>query len=156
MSERFDLDQFIKVIAMVGSAHDGEALVEARQADRLLRRADLSWDELLKPHHELTIAVDAALGLSEENEAPKAELEQYRAAVKVRPNGGDWRPVGDPREQARWALALADRGLVRLNKFERSFLGTVSRWRGELTERQQPIWEDHLPEIARRSGRTPP
>jgi hypothetical protein len=31
----FDLDRFVRVIAMVGSAHDGEATTAARLAERL-------------------------------------------------------------------------------------------------------------------------
>jgi hypothetical protein len=64
--------------------------------------------------------------------------------------------VGDHRAQTPWAIDLAGRGLDRLNDFERKFLTTVSRWRGALTDGQQPIWQDLLPEIARPSGRVPP
>jgi hypothetical protein len=149
----FDTERFVRVIAMVGSAHDGEALTAARLAERLLRDGGLTWADLLKPHAELNVAVDAAQALLAENEQLRAELDQYRNSVSV---AGDWHQVGDYRAQARWALGLAERGLVRLNGFERSFLWTISRWRGALTDRQQPIWDDLLPEIVRRSGRVPP
>jgi hypothetical protein len=49
MSAPFDLDKFVRVIGLVGSAHDGEALTGARTAERLLRDGGLTWDELLKP-----------------------------------------------------------------------------------------------------------
>jgi hypothetical protein len=93
--------------------------------------------------------------LISENEQLRAELNQYRNTV---PAAGDaaWRQADDLRAQARWAIDLAYRGLVRLNDFERKFLTTVSRWRGALTDRQQPIWQDLLAEIARPSGRVPP
>jgi hypothetical protein len=154
MSEPFDFDRFIKVIAMVGSSHDGEALVAARQADRLLPRAGLSWEKVLKPHHELTIAVEAAAGLVEEKAELRAELDRYRQTVAERRNGAAGR--ADHRAQARWCLRLADEGLVRLNGFERSFLASVSRRHCRLSDKQQSIWEDLLPEIARRGGWVPP
>jgi hypothetical protein len=149
----FDLDRFVRVIAMVGSAHDGEAPAAARLAERLLRDGGLTWADLLKPHAELSVGVEAARQLLAENEQFRAELDEYRNSVPI---AHDWRQVGDHRAQARWAIDLADRGLVRLNDFERKFLTTVSRWRGALTDGQQPIWQDLLPEIARRSGRIPP
>ena len=39
----FDLDRFVRVIATVGSAHDGEAPAAARLAERLLRDGGLTW-----------------------------------------------------------------------------------------------------------------
>jgi hypothetical protein len=148
----FDFDRFVRVIAMVGSAHDGEALAAARLAERLLRDGGLTWADLLKPHAELSVAVEGARQLLAENEQLRAELDQYRNTVP----GVERRQVGDHRAHARWALGLAERGFVRLNTFKRKFLGTIAIWRGGLTGRQQPIWEDLLPEIARRSGRVPP
>jgi hypothetical protein len=148
----FDFDRFVRVIAMVGSVHVGEAPAAARLAERLLRDGGLTWADLLRTHAELGVAVEDARQLLAENEQLRAELDQYRNAVPV----VEWHQVGDHLAQARWAIDLSDRGLVRLNDFERKFLSTVSRWRGALTDRQQPIREDLLPEIARRSGRVPP
>jgi hypothetical protein len=99
--------------------------------------------------------VRAARQLLAENEQLRTELDRYRNTAAVGRNGfaGDWHQASDHHEQARWCLDRADRGFVRLNAFERKFLTTISRWRGELTERQAQIWVDLLPEIAGRSGR---
>jgi hypothetical protein len=153
-----DLDRarLAKLFELAGStSFEGEALVAMRKGFALLRASIMTFHDALKPFDELQIAIDAARSLLEENEALRTELGQYRNAVTVSRNGG-WYQAGDHRDQARWVLDLADRGLVRLNEFERKFLGTVSRWRGDLTEKQQPIWDDILPEIPRRSGRVPP
>jgi hypothetical protein len=56
----FDYDRFVRVIAMVGSAHDGEALTAARLAERLLHDGGLTWADLLRPHAELSVAVEGA------------------------------------------------------------------------------------------------
>ena len=98
----------------------------------------LTWADVLEPDARLFV----------ENRRLGAELYEFGNATIARD--------GDHRDRARWALNLADRGLVRLNKFGRSFLETIKRWHGTLTDEQQPIWSDLLPEIARRSGRTPP
>jgi len=68
----FDLDRFVRVIAMVGSAHDGEAPAAARLAERLLRDGGLTWADLLKPHAELSVGVEAARQLLAENEQFRA------------------------------------------------------------------------------------
>ena len=77
MSE-FDLKKLGRVIAMVGSSHEGEALTALRLADRMLRNAEKRWEDLLSPAHELEIATEAAAVLLAENTALKAELKQLR------------------------------------------------------------------------------
>jgi hypothetical protein len=42
-----DTDKLAKILGMLGSAHDGEALAAARQADAMLRRAGLTWHDVL-------------------------------------------------------------------------------------------------------------
>jgi len=41
------------LLGMMGSDHDGEALNAARLADRMVRRMNLSWHELLEPRYEV-------------------------------------------------------------------------------------------------------
>jgi hypothetical protein len=154
MSE-LDRGRLAKLLGMAGSAFEAEALAAVRKAYELIRAAGLSWADLLAPYDELQVAITAARQLLDENAALQSELAQYRDIISVQ-RDDDWHSVGNHRDQARWALDLADRGLLRLNQFERSFLVTVTRWRGALTGKQQPIWADMLPEIARRSGRVPP
>jgi hypothetical protein len=58
-----DLKKLGRVIAMVGSSHEGEALTALRLADRMLRDAGMRWADLLSPAHELDIATEAAVVL---------------------------------------------------------------------------------------------
>jgi hypothetical protein len=51
---QFDRARLAKLLALVGSDHDGEALSAARAADRLVRRAGLSWTEALSVDDGLT------------------------------------------------------------------------------------------------------
>jgi hypothetical protein len=44
-----DLDRLAKLLGMVGSAHDGEALSAARMAHRMLTDLGLTWHDVIKP-----------------------------------------------------------------------------------------------------------
>lgn len=44
-----DRDRLARVLGMLGSAHDGEALAAARQAERLRAEAGLTWNEIVIP-----------------------------------------------------------------------------------------------------------
>src|SRR5438046_480259 len=44
-----DRDRLAKLLGMLGSAHDGEALAAARQAERLRADAGLTWHEIVIP-----------------------------------------------------------------------------------------------------------
>src|SRR5947209_2773522 len=48
MSER-DRRKLAKLLGLLGSDHDGEALAAARQAEGLRRRAGVSWSDVLQP-----------------------------------------------------------------------------------------------------------
>jgi hypothetical protein len=105
-----DLKKLARILAMAGStSHEGEALNAVRLADRLLRAAGATWDDLLVAQDQLAIAYEAASVLAAENLALRAELDQLRAAgtaVAV------WQDVGaaitSSRSGAQWALALHD------------------------------------------------
>jgi hypothetical protein len=47
MSE-LDLDKFIKIIGLFGSAHEGERANAAALATKMLRDADLNWEEFFE------------------------------------------------------------------------------------------------------------
>lgn len=52
-------ERLIKLLGMIGSDHDGEALNAARLADKLLRDAGMTWaDVIVKP----TVSVDIVVG----------------------------------------------------------------------------------------------
>ena len=45
--------RLVKLLGMLGSAHDGEALTAGRLADRLVRQANLTWDDIIAVKHEM-------------------------------------------------------------------------------------------------------
>lgn len=156
MSE-LDLKLLGRVIAMVGSSHEGEALNALRLADRMLRDAGMRWEDLLSPAHELEIATEAAAVLLAENAALLSELKQLRTtgtAIAM------WSEVGaaiaDTQRAAQWALDLHRHGRVWLSDFEFRFLGTCTQWDGRLTSKQTQIFQRVMESIAVRTGMTPP
>jgi hypothetical protein len=152
-----DLKKLGRVIAMVGSSHEGEALNALRRADRMLRDAGMRWEDILSPRHELEIATEAAAVLLAENTELKAELEQLRTTGTAI---ATWSEVGaaiaDTQHSARWALDLHHHGRVWLSDFELRFLGTCTRWDGRLTSKQTQIFQRVMERIAVRTGMTPP
>ena len=152
-----DLKKLGRVIAMVGSNHEGEALTALRLADRMLRDAGMRWEDLLSPAHELDIATEAAVVLLAENTALRAELEQLRTTGTAI---ATWSEVGseiaDTQRAAQWALDLHRQGRVWLSDFEVRFLSTCTQWDGRLTPKQAPIFRHVMERIAIRIGMTPP
>ena len=156
MSE-FDLKKLGRVIAMVGSRHEGEALTALRLADRMLRDAGMRWEDLLSPAHELEIATEAASVLLAENTALKDELEQLRTTGT---GIATWSDVGAPlaatQRAAEWALDLHRHGRVWLSEFEVRFRSTCSQWGGRLNPKQAPIFRRVMERIAVCTGVKPP
>jgi hypothetical protein len=154
--KEFDLKKLGRVIAMVGSSHEGEALAALRVADRMLRNAGMRWDDLLSAH-ELDIATEAATVLLAENTALKAELEQLRTTGTA---VATWSEVGAPvaatQRDAEWALNLHRHGRVWLSEFEVRFLSTCAQWDGRLPPKQAPIFRRVMQRIAVRRGMKPP
>jgi hypothetical protein len=156
MSE-LDLTRLGKLLGLLGSAFDAERAQAAQAADRLIRGAGMTWPDFVRAVERERIAAEAAQLLFSENNTLKAENEQLRGTLATAPaRADDWVPVGDPRAQAQWCLDQhADRQLY-LNSFEIDFLGTIAGWRGQLTQRQQPIFERILTRVTARGGRQPP
>jgi len=44
-----DRERLAKLLGMLGSAHDGEVIAAARQAERLRQGAGLTWDDIVQP-----------------------------------------------------------------------------------------------------------
>jgi hypothetical protein len=152
-----DLEKVGRVIAMVGSSHEGEALTALRLADRMLRDAGMRWEDLLAPFHQLEIATEAAAILHAENTALKSELDHLQdtgTAIAI------WQDIGatssNTRMAARWALDLHGSGRVWLSAFELAFLKTCTEWAGHLTPRQRPIFQRIMDRIVERTGELPP
>lgn len=155
MSE-LDYKKLGRIIAMVGSSQDGEALNALRLADRVLRDAGLRWEDLLSSAHELEIATKAVAVLLAENTALRTELEQLRTtgtAVAM------WSDVGaaisNTQRAAQWALDLHRHGRVWLSDFEVRFLNMCAQWGGRLTLEQKPMFQRVMDRIAARTGMTP-
>jgi hypothetical protein len=49
MVERFDRERLVKLLGMLGSAHDGEVLNAARHIEAMVRAGGRDWDKLLAP-----------------------------------------------------------------------------------------------------------
>lgn len=47
--EKIDRGRLIKLLGMLGSAHDGEVLNAARHIDAMVRASGSDWDKLLSP-----------------------------------------------------------------------------------------------------------
>jgi hypothetical protein len=155
---KLDLKKLGRVIAMVGSSHDGEALTALRLADRMLRNAEMRWEDLLSPAHELEIATEAVAVLLAENTALKAEVEQLRTPGTMI---ATWSEVGaaisDTPRAAAWALELHRERKAWLTPPEIDFLTTVrDHWRGPLTPSQAPWFRSIMDRICTRTGLQPP
>jgi hypothetical protein len=145
-----------RVIAMIGSCHEGEALTALRLADRMLRDAGMQWEDLLSAAHELEVATEAAAVLLAENTALKAELERLRTIDTAT---ATWSEVGaevGTRSAAQWALDLHSHGRVWLSDFEVDFLRTCTQWDGRLTPKRAPVFQRVMDRITARTGMTPP
>jgi len=59
-SDELDRDKLAKVLGMLGSSHDGEALAAARTADSLIRETGLTWQRVLRHN---SVAEDACRAL---------------------------------------------------------------------------------------------
>jgi hypothetical protein len=145
-----DRDKLGKVLGMLGSTHDGKALVAARLASELVRDSGLTWPDILQPFADLQSAIGTAKQLLAENEALR------KAAIEPARNEGDWQNVGEPREQARWALNLHSTHQLRLNGFEEQLLEAIATGEGSLTEKQTVFFQRILTKLLAQIGRTPP
>ena len=151
-----DLEKLARVLGMVGSDHDGEALNALRLADRMLRENGIGWSDLIAPFEQLRIATEAAAVLLAENTALRNQIEglqNHGGAVAL------WRDVGDAdtdiNAAALWALRVHQEGKVWLSGFEVDFLVTCSRWSGRPTAKQARILESIVIRVIDRSGETP-
>jgi hypothetical protein len=160
VSNRVNTAKLARVVALLDSPVDAEALAAARAASRLLKQAGMTWGDLLAESQQqfskqLAIATEACAGLVAQNQALESELEHLRSTSTP------WSPVGavvsDTRRAAKWALELHDTGQIWLSsEFEVGFLQTCSKWKGRLTPNQQPIFQKIMDRVVRQTGQTPP
>ena len=87
-----DRDRLTKLLGMLGSAHDGEVLAAARQAERLRAEARLSWAEILVPAlppprpspANMTVAAAVAFVLDHEDALTDWESDFLRSISRQR------------------------------------------------------------------------
>jgi hypothetical protein len=122
-TRRIDTAILAKILGMLGSEHDGQALVAARQAARLVHEAGVTWADLLPPPPQ-----------------PRALAERV-----VKPDGTYWLPpVGaNWRETARLLYPLAHN----LGREDQQLLTAIAQ-RAPIGRWQTP--ETITPEIAER------
>jgi hypothetical protein len=154
-----DLEKLARILALVDSGHDAEALAALRAGCRLLRKSGLTLADLLKQH---SLALQAASLLLSESNALKAELEQARASLSTASTVvAVWQDTraqaGSPKSIANWVLDLHRQGRVYLSEgFEVDFMRTCSKWKGRLTAQQQPIFARIIERVIECTGLTPP
>jgi hypothetical protein len=153
MSE-LDRAQMARILGLLGSDYPNERDTAARMAEKLRRDAGVAWADIIAPPANNNTAVEAARVLLAENEALRAELEELRGKAP------DWEPVAVPvgshAAAAQWALNTYGAGGIYLSDFEINFLTTCARWRGPLTPKQGPVFQQIVDRIYQRSGKRPP
>jgi hypothetical protein len=77
MAARFDRERLVKLLGMLGSAHDGEVLNAARHIDALVRAGGQDWDKLLAP------APAAAAPKRSSDRSDLKKLDELLAATQV-------------------------------------------------------------------------
>jgi hypothetical protein len=75
MTDRFDRDRLVKLLGMLGSAHDGEVLNAARHIDAMMRASGREWDKLLQP--------EAAAPKRSSDRSDLRKLDELLAATQV-------------------------------------------------------------------------
>jgi hypothetical protein len=153
MAEAFDLNKFIRVVAMTGSAADGECLNAIRLANDMLKRTGATWSDVL--NGEDHVAVEACKSLLADLAAAQARIAELERQLP------DWQPVtkvtiGNHNRAARWLLDLHAAGQVRLAAREQALVDSVAGWIGPLRQKQREWFQDILNRTAARTGLVPP
>lgn len=111
-----DRIRLARVLEMIGSSFDGEALVAARRAHALVKGEGLTWEDLLSG--------DELQQLQVECKRLRQELVRVRTSEWVEPES-----VAEKLERcAEYSECLTD--------WERTFVKSLVSWRGRLTPKQ--------------------
>jgi hypothetical protein len=122
---KLDLERLAKVLGMLGSAFDGEVIQAARTATEMVRRAETTWQHVLRP-----VPVRPVYNI----------FDTWHPA-----------PEDDHRPVAEEILRLHAANRVFLYEREPDFLAGLRHWDRELTTPQQN-WFDKIVLRARRFG----
>jgi hypothetical protein len=149
-----DLQKLALILAMCGSAYDGEVVSAARAADRMVKEAGKRWPDLLET------PVEAARTLLDENLALRAELEQLRAEATNNTNVAIWNDVGarttNTPDAAQWALDLHRAGRIWLSPREIDFLANCTTWHSGLPAKMTAWLRGILDRAVAATGCVPP
>jgi hypothetical protein len=105
-------ERLAKLLGLLGSDHAGERAAAALKADELLKREGLRWCDVIRPREPLAVETS--------NNSNSAE-------TVFRPSEND-----DWRAMVRACMAQA----AELSARELQFVRTMTRWRGEPTDKQ--------------------
>jgi hypothetical protein len=142
-----DRQRLARLLGMCGSSHDGEVVNAARLAIQMLKKASMSWEEVLIPPvngHDESVAIDAARVLLAENEQLRNEVEDLReqlrrSCARSLQTPDHWKEPSTTLEKIEQALEWT----TVLSDWARTFTTSIAgRWR--LNPKQQ----DHLDQIA--------
>jgi hypothetical protein len=168
VADRFDRAKFAKLIAMVDSTFDAEALSALRLAAALLKAAGMTFGQVINAEgtdaiNKARIANEAAEILAAQLSEAQAEIDRLRRAENSRGTAvAIWQNVSakisNNRATAQWALDLYDRSLVWLSSNERDLLTKIAtgRWVGQLTGPMQRFFRSTIDRIVQKTGLVPP
>src|ERR1043165_884716 len=77
MNAPLNRERLAKLLGMLGSEHDGEVVTAARHADALVRRAGLTWRDVVAANDEQPQLVDR-VGFGDANEIRFCLRHRYR------------------------------------------------------------------------------
>ena len=130
----------VQLLGMLGSDHDGERAAAALHANRLLRNAGMTWNDLLDGadryqegyQQGFQDAAEKAMALHQEQQE---EVERLRQQMQA--GGSGWMPagIGAHQDAARACLAAP----VRWTPWEVEFLESMQFRFGSLSEKQTEI-----------------
>jgi hypothetical protein len=134
-----DRAKLAKVLGMLGSAYDGEALAAARRAHEMLRAEKLTWSDAVGV--DAVVAEAACRHLLAENEMLRGELARLEA--RQHPDPWEW-PSNDSE-----AIEVCLRYPQFCNGWERSFVVSLAGQRRRLTQKQCARLAELVRKIAR-------
>jgi hypothetical protein len=129
-----DRVKLAKILGLIGSAHDGEALAAARRAHDLVSAEKLTWSDAVGV--DAVVAEAACRHLLAENEALKDELARVAAQAATTPV--PWR---EPSSDAA-AIDLCIQHTAPCTAWECEFIVSVAGQQRRLTEKQRNrLWQ---------------
>lgn len=108
-----DASRLVKFLGMLGSEHAGERASAGQKAHELVTSRNLTWADVL----------------------PSASARPPKRSARTRTEACRPDPVNILKPHQRLAMAIGNCGFA-WTDWERGFLTSMQRWRGQLSERQ--------------------